>query len=207
MQLKKNLCIVLKVFKFLFFLNSNFKLDEGIIEKICFCCFSWMLLGIKMKLTEMLVYLVNNIPNIFLVQFWSLETSSRIFYGFQKISIAWRQFIFSAWWLTILIVTVYAFKRTKIIIMIKFYYQKIITTSCWVIATGWKLKKGLELGPSLQNQTRKELEMFVVHYTNISPSFTELSKNTQKTINMERNFKEHGMIFFGGDSRKGKFTF
>ena len=49
--------------------------------------------------------------------------------------------------------------------------------------------------------------MFVVHYTNISPSFIELSKNTQKTINMERNFKEHGMIFFGRDSRKVKVTF
>ena len=36
------------------------------------------------------------------------------------------------------------------------------------MATGWKLKKGLEIGPILQNQTKKQLKMFVVSCTNIS---------------------------------------
>ena len=47
----------------------------------------------------------------------------------------------------------------------------LITIGCFVIATGWKLKKDLELGPSLQNQTKKELEMFVVSYVIISSNF------------------------------------
>ena len=64
--------------------------------------FTWILLSIKMKLDE----LMNNISNIFLVQFWSLETSSRPFHYFQKILISWGQFILSSWWLTILITTV-----------------------------------------------------------------------------------------------------
>ena len=36
------------------------------------------------------------------------------------------------------------------------------------MATGWKLKKGLEIGPILQNQTKKQLKMFVVNFTDIS---------------------------------------
>ena len=53
---------------------------------------------------------MNNISNLLLVQFWSLETSSRPSYDFQKI--IWGQFIFSLW-LTTLITTVHTFKRTK----------------------------------------------------------------------------------------------
>ena len=59
--------------------------------------------------------------------------------------------------------TLHTFKWTKNL--------KAIITGCWVIATGWKLKKCLELAPSLQNETKNGAEMFVVSYTNISPSF------------------------------------
>ena len=48
---------------------------------------------------------------------------------------------------------------------------KLVMIDCWVIRTGWKLKKWLDLEPSLQDLNKKELVMFVVSDTNISPSF------------------------------------
>ena len=77
--------------------------------------------------------------------------------------ISWGQFIFSSWMVSILIATVHIFKKTKNL--------KLIRIDFWVIVTSWKLKKGLELGPSFQYQTKKELKMSVVSYTNISPVF------------------------------------
>ena len=106
---------------------------------------------------------MNNICNIILVQLWNLETSSWSFYDLQKMQISWRQFLFSSWWLTTLITAVHIFKTTK--------YLKLIIIGCWVIVNACKLKKVLELGPDLQNQTKKELGMFVVSCSNISPSF------------------------------------
>ena len=44
-----------------------------------------------------------NIANLYLVQFWSMETSSGPFYDFQKFLISWGQFIFSSGCLLILI--------------------------------------------------------------------------------------------------------
>ena len=46
----------------------------------------------------------------------------------------------------------------------KFHYSRLSSNY------NWKLKEGLKLCPSLQNQT-KEFNMFLVSYTNISPSF------------------------------------
>ena len=58
----------------------------------------------------------------------------------------WGQFIFSSWWLTVLIATVHPFKKVKNL--------KLIIIGCWAITTGWKLKKGMKLVPSLQNQNK-----------------------------------------------------
>ena len=33
---------------------------------------------------------------------------------------------------------------------------KLIWITCWVIRTGWKFKKVLDIGPSLENQNKKE---------------------------------------------------
>ena len=175
--LKKKLFCFQDTLIFLFFMNpQTFKFMTSSktllhIKKYVFCCFSWMLLSTEMKLGEMLVKLMINISNIFLVQLWSLEAGSRPFYDFQKLLISWRQFIFSCWWLTILIATVHTIKRTKNVKLI---------ISCWVIATSLKLKKGLEIGPSFQNQTKKELEMFVESCTNISPSFILIINRIQE---------------------------
>ena len=74
--------------------------------------------------------------------------------------------------LTILTATVHTFKRTKNL--------KLIIIGYWVIATGWKLQKGLELGPSLQNQAKKKLEIFAVSYANIWPSFILTTNRIQE---------------------------
>ena len=71
-----------------------------------------------------------------------------------------------------LIARVHTFKRMKNL--------KLIIIGCWVIAAGWKLKKSLELGPSLQNQTKKEFKMFAVRDANISPSFMSILNRIQE---------------------------
>ena len=72
----------------------------------------------------------------------------------------------------ILVATVHTFKRTKSL--------KLVIIDWGVISAYWKLKKGLELGPSLQNQTKKWLAIFVVSYTNISPSFMLIVNRIQE---------------------------
>ena len=57
--------------------------------------------------------------------------------------------------------------------------MKLIIIGCCVIATVWKLKKGLKLGPTLQNQT-KGVKIFVASYTNMSPSFMLILKRNNK---------------------------
>ena len=116
---------------------------------------------------------MKNVSNLLSVQFWSLWSSSRIFYDFQKMLISWHQFIFSCWWLTILIATVHTFKKNE-------KGLRLIIIGCWAIRTGWDVKKGLNLGPSLQNQNKKELEMFVVSDTNISLSFILILNRIQE---------------------------
>ena len=71
-----------------------------------------------------------------------------------------------------LIVTVHTLKRIKNL--------KLIIIGCRVIRTGWKLKKGLNVGPSLRNQNKKELGMFVVSDTNILPSFILILNRIQE---------------------------
>ena len=83
-----------------------------------------------------------------------------------------RQFTFSSWWVIILIATVRTFKRIKNL--------KLIIIGYWVIRTAWKLKKSLDVGSSLQSQKKKELGMFVVSDTNISPSFILIQNRIQE---------------------------
>ena len=57
---------------------------------------------------------------------------------------------------------------------------KLIIITYRVNRTGWKLKKGLDLGPSLQNQNEKESGMFVVSDTDISQSFILILNRIQE---------------------------
>ena len=44
--------------------------------------FFWILSTIKMKFAQVLVCCMKNISNMFLAEWWRLETSSRLFYDF-----------------------------------------------------------------------------------------------------------------------------
>ena len=124
---KEKLHCVLKIFKFLFFHRS----DNCILKNTFFIV---LLSTIEYWWNLNIIYEENT--NLFLVEFWTLGTNYRSFYDFQKMVI-WGQFVFSSWLLTILTARVHIFKRTKI------------------LTAGWKLKTGLELSPSIQNQTKK----------------------------------------------------
>lgn len=55
------------------------------------------------------------------------------------------------------------------------------------IAIDWKLKKGLKLGHSLQNQPKKQLEIFVVSCTNISLSLMLILNQEKQKKNVFSN--------------------
>ena len=57
----------------------------------------WILSRIKMKLGQILLYCMTSISNIFLAECWRLETSSRIFCDFIKITIQQDLTIFNGW--------------------------------------------------------------------------------------------------------------
>ena len=52
-----------------------------------FSCFFWILSTVKMKFGQMLVCYMTNISNTFFPKCWRLETSSRLFYDFIKMTI------------------------------------------------------------------------------------------------------------------------
>ena len=64
----------------------NYKICD-VTWSYTFTYFFWILSTIKMKLGQILVYLIANISNMFLTQYWRLETSSRSFYGFNEMTI------------------------------------------------------------------------------------------------------------------------
>ena len=66
--------------------------------------FFWILSAIKMEFGQILVCCMTNISNMFLTQYWRLETSSRLFYDFIKIIIQRDLAIFNSWHLPSLIV-------------------------------------------------------------------------------------------------------
>ena len=66
--------------------------------------FFWILSPIKIKFGEILVCCMTEISNIFLAECWRLETSSRLFYDFIKITIQQDLVIFNGWHIPFLIV-------------------------------------------------------------------------------------------------------
>ena len=66
---------------------------------------------------------------------------------------------------------------------------ELIIITCSVNRTGWKLKKDLDLGPSLQKQNEKELGMFVVSDANISPGFILTLSRIQEKQNVFSNIQ------------------
>ena len=75
--------------------------------------FFWTLSPIKIKFGQILVCCMTNISNMFLAECWRLETSSRLFYDFIKMSIQQDLAIFNGWHIPFLIVLYSSFQKMK----------------------------------------------------------------------------------------------
>ena len=73
----------------------------------------WILSPTKMKFGEIIVCCTTNTSNIFLVKCWRLETSSRLFYDFIKMTIQQDLAIFNGWHIPFLIVLYLPFQKNK----------------------------------------------------------------------------------------------
>ena len=73
--------------------------------------FFWILSPIKMKFGQILLYCMTSISNIFLAECWRLETSSRIFCDFIKITIQQDLTIFNGWHIPFLITLYSTFQK------------------------------------------------------------------------------------------------
>ena len=107
--------------------------------------FFWILSPTKMKLGQILVCRLTNIPNMFLALCWRLETSSRAFYYFIKITIGQDLAIFNSWHLPFLTVPYSPFQKKKM------EHWNLDITGYWVIWAGCSIEKNLEPSPNPPN--------------------------------------------------------
>ena len=70
---------------------------------------------IKMKVGQILVYLIANISNVFLAHSWRLETSSRPFQDFSEMTKKRDPSIFSSWYLPSLILSYSPFQKNELL--------------------------------------------------------------------------------------------
>ena len=82
-------------------------------ESYTYAYFFWILSRIEMKLGQILVCCLTNISNMFLAQCWRLETSSRPFYDFIKMTIGRDLAIFDGWHVPFLIVPDSPFQKNE----------------------------------------------------------------------------------------------
>ena len=75
--------------------------------------FFWILRAIKIKLGQILVCCMTNISNMFSAECWRLETSSRLFYDFIKMTILQDLAIFNGWHIPFLIVFYSPFQKNE----------------------------------------------------------------------------------------------
>ena len=106
----KKKCFILDISRFLCFREIHRFQNLWCHHKHCYimevtyACFFWILSPNKTKLGQTLMYCPTNISNLFLAQCWRLETSSRPFYDFIKMTIGQDLAIFDSWHLPVLIV-------------------------------------------------------------------------------------------------------
>ena len=81
-----------------------------------------------MNFGQILVYLITNISNMYLVGYWRLETISRPFYDFNEIAKYWHLSNLTSWYLTFLILPYSPFQKTK--------YWKLDINGYWIIGAG-----------------------------------------------------------------------
>ena len=110
-----------------------------------FAYFFWIVRTIKTKFGQILVRCMTNIFSMFLAECWSLETSSRLFYDFVKMTIQQDLAIFYCWHKPFLIVLYSTFQQQQK----KFWNLTIFGYS--VIGAGCYIQKDLESSPSHPN--------------------------------------------------------
>ena len=141
------------------------------VTSYTFDLFFKMLGSIKMKYDPILLQLMIKISNSILVLLWKLETSSRLFYHFEKIAIWYVLLIFIRWYLTFLAVSVHTFIRVK--------NQKfIIIDFGLIVVVGWKIEK--QLGPSPPNHSKSTLKILLITISVSWPNFITKWSTIQK---------------------------
>ena len=75
--------------------------------------FFWILSPVKIKFGQIVVCFMKNISNMFLAECWRLETSSRLFFDFIKMTIQQDLAIFNGWHLPFLIVLYSHFRKNE----------------------------------------------------------------------------------------------
>ena len=116
--------------------------------------FFWILSTIKMKFGQILVCCLTNISNVFLAQCWRLETSSRLFI----ILLKWH---YNEIW-PFLIVDIYHFYLSLIHLFKKLKHWNLDIVGYWVIGTGCKIEKDLELSPSPLNFSKDSWKLLLL---------------------------------------------
>ena len=102
---------------FVFFWNlqiSKFVTSSKVLlhdASYAYAYFFWILSPIKMKFGQILLCCMTNISNMFLAECWRLETSSRLFYDFIKMTIQQDLAIFNSWHIPFLIVFYSPFQK------------------------------------------------------------------------------------------------
>ena len=98
----------IEIFMFLWNLQtSKFLTSSQVLlhnASYTYAYFFWILSPIKIKFGQILVCCMTNISNMFLAECWRLETSSRLFHDFIKITIQQDLAVFNGWHIPFLIV-------------------------------------------------------------------------------------------------------
>ena len=90
-----------------------------------------------------------NISNIFLVQFWRLQASSKPFYNSSKINLQQDMLIFNNWYFPFLIFSVHLLKRVN---------EKLYTSCTWLLSN-WSLLLNQNVS-GIRYQSSKRFKIF-----------------------------------------------
>ena len=143
--------------------STNFKICEVIIDITAYEKKHFWLFLLNPRNFQMLV----NLRRIFVTCFelnYKEETSSWLFYHFNKLTISWDLLIFSSWYLLYLVGWFHPFKIVK--------NQK--NDHPWLLRncfSSWQIEKSLELGPSPINHSKYFAKILSITISTSWPSF------------------------------------
>ena len=118
-DLNKKQCFLFEIFRFFCFCDIYRFQNLWHYHKHCYIMEAilingylfWMLCTTRVKFGQILVCCMRNISNLFLAQCWRLETNSRLFYFFIKMTIKQDLTIFNSWHLPFFIVPYLPFQE------------------------------------------------------------------------------------------------